>query len=40
MAKDYTIHAEKDGKVTFNKKKFLRFDGRKYQKTVVNIEVA
>ena len=37
MSKDFTIHAEIDWIVRFSKKKFTRFDGRKYEKTVVNI---
>lgn len=35
--KDFTIHARVDGIVSFRKKKFMRFDGRKYLKTVVDI---
>lgn len=35
--KDYTIHAKTDGIVRFSKKKVVRFDWRKYEKTVVNI---
>lgn len=34
---DYTIHAKIDWIVKFSKKKFKRFDGRKYEKTVVSI---
>ena len=37
MSKDFTIHAEIDWIVRFSKKKFTRFDGRKYEKTVVNV---
>ena len=35
--KDFTIHAKADGVVTFRKKNFTRFDGRVYQKTVVEV---
>lgn len=35
--KDFTIHAEVAGTVVFKKKKFTRFDGRKYLKTVVGV---
>ena len=38
--RDFTIHAEKAGKVTFKTKKFTRFDGRKYLKTVVDVATA
>jgi len=37
MWKDFTIHAKIDGVVKFSRKKVLRFDGRKYEKTVVNV---
>jgi len=37
MANDFTIHASIDGVVTFGKKKFKRFDGRTYTKTVVDV---
>ncbi len=37
MWKDFTIHANVDWVVAFNKKKFLRFDGKKYLKTQVFI---
>lgn len=36
-SKDFTIHAKIDGVVVFSKKKFTRFDGRKYLKTIVDI---
>jgi large subunit ribosomal protein L27 len=36
-SKDFTIHASVDGKIFFSKKKFTRFDGRKYLKTVVSV---
>lgn len=35
--KDFTLHAGIEGIVTFSKKNFVRFDGRRYLKTVVNI---
>jgi len=35
--KDFTIHASIDGVVKFSRKKVKRFDGRKYERTVVNI---
>jgi len=35
--RDATIHATIDGVVTFSKRNVLRFDGRKYLKTVVHI---
>ena len=35
--KDFTVHAEKAGTVVFKTKKFTRFDGRKYLKTVVDV---
>jgi len=34
---DFSIHAQTDGVVSFSTKKFTRFDGRKYIKTVVSI---
>ena len=37
MASDFTIHAKVDGVVKFSKKRVLRFDGRKYERTVVNV---
>lgn len=37
LGRDATIHATIDGIVTFSKKNVLRFDGRKYLKTVVNV---
>jgi len=37
MGGDFTIHAKIDWIVRFSKKKITRFDGRKYEKTVVNI---
>ena len=35
--KDFSIHAKIDGVVTFRKKNFTRFDGRIYQKTIVEV---
>lgn len=35
--KDFTIHASIDGVISFRKKKFKRYDGRKYLRTVVDI---
>jgi len=37
MGRDFTIHAAIDGIVKYTKKRFVRFDGRKYEKTVVNV---
>ncbi len=36
--RDFSIHASVDGVVSFSKKKFEKFDGRRYLKTVVNVE--
>ena len=36
-AKDFTLHASIDGVVSFRKKAFMRFDGRKYERTVVEV---
>ncbi len=36
-SRDFTLHASVDAVVTFSRKKFLRFDWRKYTKTVVNV---
>ena len=35
--RDFTIHAAIDGIVKFTKKRIERFDGRKYERTVVNV---
>lgn len=35
--KDFTIHAKIDGVVAFRKKRFKRFDGRTYERTVVEV---
>ena len=40
LAKDFSIHANMDGIVTFTKKNKLRFDGRRYLKTVVHVVAA
>ena len=37
LAKDFSIHSSIDWIVTFSKKNKLRFDGRRYLKTVVNV---
>lgn len=38
VANDYSIHAKIDGVVRFSKTHKVRFDGRKYLKTVVNVD--
>lgn len=38
VSNDFSIHAEVDGIVRFSKTHKTRFDGRKYLKTVVNVE--
>lgn len=40
VAKDFSIHANIAGVVKFSKRNKLRFDGRKYLKTVVNVVTA
>lgn len=35
--RDFSIHATVDGIVTFKKKNVLRFDGRRYLRTVVEV---
>ena len=40
MGRDFTIFATKTGKVKFTEKAVRRFDGRRYEKSFVNIEVA
>jgi len=40
MGRDFTLYAEKQGIVTFSRKAITRFDGRRYEKTFVNIEEA
>jgi len=37
LGNDFSIHADKDGVVAFKTKKYTRFDGRKYIKTVVEV---
>ncbi len=37
VAKDFTIHAEVAGKVTFSKKKVTSFSGSRHKSTVINI---
>ena len=37
LGKDFSVHAAIDGVVAFKTKKFERFDGRKYTKTVVEV---
>jgi len=39
LGKDFTIHAKVDGIVVFSAKNFIRFDGRRYRKTVCSIQV-
>ncbi len=38
MSKDFTIHAKMDGIVKFAKKVVRKFDGRRFEKTMVMIE--
>lgn len=38
VGSDFSVHAKVDGTVTFSKKKIVRFDGRKYLKTIVDIK--
>jgi len=35
--RDFTIHSKVDGVVVFSKKKFKKFNGRTYLKTVVGV---
>ena len=37
FSRDFTIHAKIDWVVSFSKKKCVRFDGRRYLKTIINI---
>ncbi len=37
MGRDFTLFAEKEGKVTFTEKAIIRFDGRRYEKKFVNV---
>ena len=38
VSNDFSIHANVDGVVRFSKTNKVRFDGRKYLKTVVNVD--
>jgi len=38
LGKDWTIHANRDGKVTFSKKNMTKFNGRKERCTFVHVE--
>ena len=38
LGSDFSVHAKVDGTVAFKQKKVGRFDGRKYLKTVVEIQ--
>ena len=38
LARDFTIHAAKDGVVKFNQRKFKRFSGRSVPRTEVIVE--
>ncbi|MBP7061791.1 50S ribosomal protein L27 [Patescibacteria group bacterium] len=40
QGKDFTLHAAVDGVVSFRRKNVLRFDGRKYPRTVVSVQSA
>lgn len=40
LGNDYSIHAGIDGIVRFSKSNKVRFDGRKYLKTIVNVDPA
>lgn len=40
QGRDFTLHASVDGVVTFRRKNVLRFDGRKYPRTVVSVQSA
>jgi large subunit ribosomal protein L27 len=40
QGRDFTLFAEKAGKVVFSEKAVTRFDGRRYPKRFVNIEEA
>jgi large subunit ribosomal protein L27 len=37
MWKDFTIHAKINGIVKYTRKKIEKFNGRKYEKTIVNV---
>ena len=38
LGSDFSVHAKIDGVVAFSKKKIVRFDGRKYLKTIVDVK--
>ena len=38
LGKDWTIHADTDGKVSFSQKRILKFNGRREKVTFVHIE--
>ncbi len=38
ISRDFSIHANVDGTVVFTKKNVVKYNGRKYQKTFVNVE--
>ena len=38
LGNDFSIHAKVDGTVGFKTKKFASFDGKKYLKTVVEVQ--
>ncbi len=40
LGKDFTIFALESGRVEFTNKAIIRFDGRRYEKTFVNIVAA
>lgn len=40
MGKDHTIFALKPGKVDFGRKTFVKYDGRVFEDTVVNVRTA
>lgn len=38
MGKDFTLHADIDGKVKFETKAVRRFDGRRYERSFISVE--
>lgn len=38
LGKDWTIHADVDGKVTFSQKRMTKFDGKREKCTFVHVE--
>lgn len=38
MSRDFSIHANTDGIVVFSKKNIVKFNGRKYLTTIVNVQ--